>query len=131
MATLSDWIEALKKGDGDLAYDEYLWDVDYNWCAYGFDEETYNFCSDKVYYNSEGTWGEGSLEEPNENLFTIIKLLATKYGEENADYSQEIAAVQKALKNQQSIYNTRISEVNKALIEVNKSLQNILDTYLK
>lgn len=105
--------------------------MDYNWCAYDFDEETYNFCSDKVYYNNEGTWGEGLLEAQNENLFTTIKSLETKYGEENADYSQEIADIQNALENQQAIYDTKIKEVNEALIEVNKGLQNILDTYSK
>ena len=131
ISILTNALEALENGDSDLAYDEYLWDVDYNWCAYDFDEETYNFCSDKVYYNNEGTWGEGLLEAQNENLFTTIKSLETKYGEENADYSQEIADIQNALENQQAIYDTKIKEVDEALIEVNKGLQNILDTYSK
>ena len=43
IAALEEAIKALKDGDGDYAYDECLSGVDYNWYAYEFEKEAFDF----------------------------------------------------------------------------------------
>ncbi|MGL4791805.1 MAG: M20/M25/M40 family metallo-hydrolase, partial [Anaerotignaceae bacterium] len=71
-------LEALNAGNGQLAYDDYIYGVDYNWYAYDFDRETFNYNVSRVRDNAVGTWGEGLLDNPNEDLFDVIKSLASK-----------------------------------------------------
>ena len=94
-------IDCLKNGDAATALDEYLWSVDYNWYAYDFSQETYEYMLDKMYVKSEGTWGEGMLRDPGENLWTLIQGLFEKAEQEGADFSDEIAALEAALTRQQ------------------------------
>ena len=93
-------VEALKNGNGDLAYDEYLYNVDYNWYAYDFSKEAYNFQISRVINNSAGTWGEGLIINPCENLYDVISFLGENYGKENVDYTEAIDTLEGALERQ-------------------------------
>ena len=93
-------IAALEAGDGETAYNDCFSGVDYNWYAYSFSAETYAYMLSKMNNNAEGTWGEGMIRYPGENLWTVIRAVAEKMETENADYSAEIAALQEALERQ-------------------------------
>ena len=93
-------IASLEAGDAATALDEYLYCVDYNWYAYEFSQETYDYMLDKMYVKAEGTWGEGMIRFPGENLWTVIHSLMDKAEQEGPDYSDEIAALQESLERQ-------------------------------
>ena len=109
-------IEALENGDGDLAYDEYLSSVDYNWYAYDFEKEAYEFQLNRIRENAKGTWGEGRILRPGENLYDVIKFLGDNYGEENVDYSNVIKVLNESLE-RQYIFLDEITLEEKATID--------------
>ena len=94
-------IACLNDGDAATALDEYLWAVDYNWYAYDFSQETYAYMLDKMYVKSEGTWGEGMIRCPGENLWEVVQSLFDKAGQPDADLSAELAALEESLARQQ------------------------------
>ena len=56
----------------------------------------------KMNNNAEGTWGEGMIRYPGENLWTVIRTVAEKMDAESADYSAEIEVLQEALERQKT-----------------------------
>lgn len=103
-------IAALENGSAAEALDEYLYSVDYNWYAYDFDRETFDYSADKMRTKAVGTWGEGMLEQPNEDLFDVIKSLQDKYEEEGADFSMELKALQNAKVHQTAFLDERVAQ---------------------
>lgn len=93
-------IAALETGDGETAYNDCFSGVDYNWYAYSFSAETYAYMLAKMNNNTAGTWGEGMIRYPGENLWTVIRTVAEKLETENADYSAEIEVLQETLERQ-------------------------------
>ena len=93
-------IAALETGDGETAYNDCFSGVDYNWYAYSFSAETYAYMLAKMNNNTAGTWGEGMIRYPGENLWTVIRTVAEKMDAESADYSAEIAVLHEALERQ-------------------------------
>lgn len=93
-------LEALRAGDGDAAYDEHLWCVDYNWYAYDFSRDCFDFQVARVRDNAAGTWGEGLIVRPNQDLYDVIAYLGEHYGEQGVDYAEPIAALEDALATQ-------------------------------
>lgn len=96
-------IEALSEGDGATAYDEYLYNIDFNWYAYDFSKETYDYMLDKMLNKADDTWGEGMIRYEGENLWDVITSIENKLDSEDADYSAEIEALSEALERQLSI----------------------------
>ncbi len=92
-------IAALQAGDVTTALDECLTGVDYNWYAYSFSQETYEYMLDKMFNKAAGTWGEGMIRFDGENLWVLMHSLMEKG--EGADYSEEIAELEAALARQQ------------------------------
>lgn len=93
-------ITCLESGDAAAALDEWLYSVDYNWYAYDFSKATYDYMLDKMYVKAEGTWGEGMIRYPGENLWEVIHSLADKASEEGADFTEEIASLNESLSRQ-------------------------------
>lgn len=93
-------IASLEAGDAATALDEYLYAVDYNWYAYDFSQETYAYMLDKMYNKAEGTWGEGMIRRPGEDLYDVIHALMEKAEAEGADFSEELSALNAALERQ-------------------------------
>ena len=91
-------IAALKEGDVTTAND-CLTSVDYNWYAYSFSQETYEYMLDKMFNKAEGTWGEGMIRFDGENLWALMHGLMEKA--EGSDFSAEIAELESALARQQ------------------------------
>ena len=92
-------IAALKEGDVTTALDDCLTSVDYNWYAYSFSQETYEYMLDKMFNKAEGTWGEGMIRFDGENLWALMHGLMEKA--EGSDFSAEIAELEAALARQQ------------------------------
>jgi Iap family predicted aminopeptidase len=99
VAALTAAIRCLQSGDGAAACDEYLPKVDYNRYALPFSEKTYGYMLSKM-NNAKGTWGEGMIRYPGENLWSVIHAVAAKKDNARADYAKEIAELQDALKHQ-------------------------------
>ena len=91
-------IAALGEGDVETALDA-LTGEDYNWYAYSFSQETYDYMLDKMFNKAEGTWGEGMIRFDGENLWSLMHGLMEKG--EGADYAAEIAELEAALARQQ------------------------------
>lgn len=103
-------IEALKDGNGDLAYDEYLYNVDYNWYAYDFSKEAYSFQLSRITDNSVGTWGNSLIINPPENLYDVISFLGENYGKENVNYTEVISVLEEALERQYTYLDSVLAE---------------------
>lgn len=101
IAALKGAIQALEQGDAALALDEYLYQVDYNWYAYDFSQQTYTYLLDKMYNKAEGTWGEGMIRCPGEDLWTVIHSLKEKLAGGQQDFADEISALNQSLARQQ------------------------------
>ena len=95
-------IGLLEAGDAATALDECLAAVDYNWYAYSFSRETYDYMLDKMFNKAEGTWGEGMIRFDGENLWTLIHSLMDKVEAGEADFGDEIAQLHSALERQQA-----------------------------
>ena len=127
IAALEGAIAALEDGNAAEALDEYLYDVDYNWYAYDFDYETFSYMADKFYAKSEGTWGEGMLEHPSEDLYDLIHSLNEKYDDENADVSAELAELKTVLERQQTYLSEKETEEQEQLDDIEAMIRALLD----
>lgn len=97
-------LAALREGDGALAVDEYLWQVDNNWYAYDFDRDVYNYFTDYVLNQPADRlmWGAGRIVG-HVDLYDTVQSLLASYDVSDADYSTEIAALEKAIASQQAL----------------------------
>lgn len=118
-------IDCLNDGDAATALDEWLWNVDYNWYAYDFSLETYNYMLDKMYINAEGTWGEGMIRFPGENLWEVIHSLFDKVEQTDADFSAEITALEESLARQQSYAAQIDGQLDQDLASITAKLSEI------
>lgn len=92
-------IAALREGDVITALDDCLTSVDYNWYAYSFSQETYDYMLDKMFNKAVGTWGEDMIRFDGENLWTLMHGLMEKT--EDDDFAAEISELEAALARQQ------------------------------
>lgn len=54
----------------------------------------------RIYEKAEGTWGEGMIRRPNENLYDAIRALMDKAGQTDANLTPGLKALNLALENQ-------------------------------
>lgn len=94
-------VEALEAGDSAAAVDEYLYAVDNNWYAYDWSRETFDYFTNYVLNQSADRlmWGAGRVQG-HEDLFDVIRSLLGKYGDTTADYTEELARLEKAIETQ-------------------------------
>lgn len=94
-------VEALEAGDSAAAVDEYLYAVDNNWYAYDWSRETFDYFTNYVLNQSADRlmWGAGRVQG-HEDLFDVIRSLLGKYGDTAADYTEELARLEKAIETQ-------------------------------
>ena len=52
---------------------------------------------EKIYDKAVGTWGEGLIQLPNEELYDVVRSLMDKCDGENADLTEELAARHEAI----------------------------------
>jgi hypothetical protein len=118
-------LEALAAGDGDYAYDECLWCVDYNWYAYDFSREAYSYQVARVRDNAAGTWGEGLIQRPNQDLYDVIAYLGEHYGEADVDYAAVTAELEEALAVQRGYVAELADELEDGLLALAVSMEGV------
>lgn len=104
-------IEALENGDVATAVDEYLWAIDNNWYAYDWDQQVFDYYTDYVLNQPADRlmWGAGRIVG-HENLFGPINSLMAKYEDADADVSEELSILNKALENQKQLLATLVTD---------------------
>lgn len=75
--------------------------------------------------NAVGTWGEGLILNPGENLYDVIAFLKENYGNENTDYTEVISTLEKALENQKNYLNTAVEKENTFLKSITEKMNEI------
>lgn len=102
-------VEALEAGDSAAAVDEYLYAVDNNWYAYDWSRETFDYFTNYVLNQSADRlmWGAGRVQG-HEDLFDVIRSLLTKYGDTTADYTEELARLEKAIETQTAMLSQQV-----------------------
>lgn len=117
-------IKSLENGDVAVPVDEYLWKIDNNWYAYDFDKDVYNYFTDYVLDQPDDRlmWGAGRIVG-HEDLYDTINSLLDKYGQDNADVSEEISALKESLDRQKQVLKVSVDE---EIISV-KTLGEMLD----
>lgn len=109
-------IACLKKGDIQTAYDEYLWAVDWSWYDTAFDEETCEYMKDQLFEKRGDTWGANMIQWRHADTGDVVRSLKAKYDEKDADVSEEIAALEEIL-DQQETYLDKVYDEEKDGIE--------------
>ncbi|MBQ1471563.1 MAG: hypothetical protein IIZ34_04315, partial [Eubacterium sp.] len=115
-------IAALGEGDLETAMDA-LTGEDYNWYAFSFSQETYDYMLDKMFNKAEGTWGEGMIRFDGENLWILIHSLMEKG--EGADYAAEIAGLEAALTRQQDNRTALDAQLTADIAQFAKRIQDL------
>lgn len=115
IAALEEALSALEAGEGDRVYDEVLYQVDYNWYAYNFSKECFEAQLVRVRDNAEGTWGEGLIKRPCEDLYDAIAALKQAYGQAGADCTDVVARLTEARRNQQMNLDDLLAETTRCL----------------
>lgn len=125
-------IDLLKSGDAQTALDEHFYNIDYNWYAYDWSKEAYDYFTNQYRQNAKGTFGEGLVEKPNEDLYDVIKSLNEKTAKGDTDFSAEITAMKKALENQKGYLMESYSKeeadirlLTEKIIKINTDYSNI------
>ena len=116
-------IAALEKGDVETALDA-LTGEDYNWYAYSFSQQTYDYMLDKMFNKAEGTWGEGMIRFDGENLWSLMHGLMEKG--EGADYAAEIAELEAALARQQDNRAALDAQMTGDVAQFAERIQNLM-----
>lgn len=117
-------IEALENGEASTALDEYLYLVDNNWYAYDFSKDTFNNFTDYVLNQPSDRlmWGAGRVIG-HVDLYDVINSLQEKG--DGADYTEELAALNQALAQQEELLNTLVEEEVSDLTQLKETLQSI------
>ena len=100
--------------------------MDNNWYDYSFSQECYEPQLVRVRDNAEGTWGEGLIKRPCENLYDVIAFLGEHYGEEGVDYSEVIARLTEARTNQQMNLDDIVAETTLCLAALAESMGEVV-----
>ena len=116
-------IAALEEGDVETALDA-LTGEDYNWYAYSFSQQTYDYMLDKMFNKAEGTWGEGMIRFDGENLWSLMHGLMEKG--EGADYAAEIAELEAALTRQQGNRAALDAQMTGDVAQFAERIQNLM-----
>ena len=119
-------VEALEAGDSAAAVDEYLYAVDNNWYAYDWSRETFDYFTNYVLNQSADRlmWGAGRVQG-HEDLFDVIRSLLGKYGDTTADYTEELARLEKAIETQTAMLAQQVDHEVTSLTELTAQLTAI------
>lgn len=119
-------VEALEAGDSAAAVDEYLYAVDNNWYAYDWSRETFDHFTNYVLNQSADRlmWGAGRVQG-HEDLFDVIRSLLGKYGDTAADYTEELARLEKAIETQTAMLAQQVDHEVTSLTELTAQLTAI------
>ncbi|WP_172370822.1 M28 family peptidase [Sporosarcina jiandibaonis] len=119
-------IEALKDGDVNTPLDEYLYAIDNNWYTYDFDKEVNRYFTDYVLEQPADRllWGAGRIVG-HEDLYDTINSLLEKREQKDANVTEEIEALKKALENQKQLLKTSVDEEHANMKKLSKMLAEL------
>ena len=96
-------INALRDGNIQEAYDDYLSCIDWSWYDMCFDEATSEYMKNQLFENRDDSWGKDLIAYPHADTRDIVVSLGEKYEQNKGDVSEDISAL-RALKKQQQNY---------------------------
>jgi Iap family predicted aminopeptidase len=104
LAVLADAVKALESGDAETALDEYLWQIDDNWTAYGMSKETYQYFIDQVMNQPADrlAWGANMIKNGNLDLYDVIQSLTAKRDAGTKDFTDDIAVLKAGMEDQKA-----------------------------
>ncbi|MCQ2546512.1 MAG: M20/M25/M40 family metallo-hydrolase [Clostridia bacterium] len=120
-------IKALKKGNIQEAYDDWISGIDWAWYDMMFDEETCDYMENQLFEKRDDTWGEGMIEFPHADTRALVDSLKLKYDDENEDVSEEIEML-KTLKAEQTNY---LNEIYASELEGLDKAAELMQKYAK
>jgi murein DD-endopeptidase MepM/ murein hydrolase activator NlpD len=107
IAALNAAVAALEEGDAATALDEYLWQIDDNYSAYGMSRENYDYFIWQTFGQSDDrqAWGAQGIQHGNLDLFDAIKGLIEKHESGQTEFGPEIAAFKAGVTDQEQKLN--------------------------
>lgn len=87
-------IAALKDGDAETAYNDYLSGINNGWYAMFFDKESVDYFNDGYLEGLEDTWAEGKADPMDCYVDDVVRSLMAKVESEDKDFSAEIAELE-------------------------------------
>ena len=126
VSNLQGAISALKDGDAETAYDEYLSCINYGWYAVYFDKETMDYFSDGYLEGLEGTWAEGRVDPMDCYVDDIVRSIMAKAEAGETDFAAEIAELEALEAEQTELLNTVVSEEKAGLDAIVETLNALV-----
>lgn len=87
-------IAALKDGDAETAYNDYLSGINNGWYAMFFDKESVDYFNDGYLEGLEDTWAEGKADPMDCYVDDVVRSLMAKVESGDKDFSAEIAELE-------------------------------------
>jgi hypothetical protein len=75
--------------------------------------------------NAAGTWGEGLIQRPNQDLYDVIAYLGEHYGEADVDYAAVTAELEEALAVQRGYVAELADELEDGLLALAVSMEGV------
>lgn len=103
-------IDALKDGDAETAYNDYLSGINNGWYAMFFDKETVDYFNNSYISGVEDTWAEGNVDPMDCYVDDIVRSLMDKAEAGTTDFESEIQQLETLKAEQTELLNTVIQE---------------------
>lgn len=119
-------ISALKEGDAETAYNDYLSGINNGWNAMFFDKETVDFFNDGWFSGIEGTWAEGKVDPMDCYVDDVIRSLMDKVESGDTDFTDEITELETLLEEQNELLNKVIQDEKASLDTLEEMLSELV-----
>lgn len=119
-------ISALKEGDAETAYNDYLSGINNGWNAMFFDKETVDFFNDGWLSGIEGTWAEGKVDPMDCYVDDVIRSLMDKVESGDTDFTDEITELETLLEEQNELLNKVIQDEKASLDTLEEMLSELV-----
>ena len=119
-------IDALKDGDAETAYNDYLSGINNGWYAMYFDKETVDNFNDNFIEGVRGTWAEGNVDPMDCYVDDIIRSLMDKADSGSQDFADEISRLEQLKEDQKALLDTVIQQEEEGLDTITETLQTLL-----
>ncbi len=119
-------IAALKDGDAETAYGDYLSGINNGWNAMFFDKETVDHFNNRWLEGLKGTWAEGKVDPMDCYVDEIVRSLMDKAEAGDTDFAAEIAELEKLQKEQTELLNNVVEDEKDGLDTITKMLNGLV-----
>ena len=119
-------ISALKDGDAETAYNDYLSGINNGYYAMFFDKETVDYFNNRRLEGLEGTWAGGRVDPMDCYVDEIVRGLMDKVESGDTDFAEEIAELEKLEKEQTELLSTVVKEEKAGMESITKALKALI-----